>query len=353
MTDERLRAAERALDGSVESRLRLLREQVRAGQVEPPIGTCLDGGLWIERTEHTPPAPRTGRPPVDERRFNVIDEATLEDRLLITHLCGPSPERDALLALLRARVGLRHPNLDEVAGAGILDWPGGQRLWRAVTKRPRGAALSWGSGPMEWRRATRLVRQAALGLGHVHARGGAHGAPGPEDLFVADGDHVLVVDVAYPPGVKRAAPRLDEAGSLDTSDLDQAAPEMWLKVDGPGPRADVFSLGVTLYWLLTGLSPWPRRAGSESPVVRVQRMCREPALDVRRYAAAPPAVAAVVARCLEQAPARRFADGDALAAALSEALEGRAPPAATPVAPPAPAPPAPAPRRGWRDWLGP
>lgn len=349
MTDERLRVAERALDGSVESRLRLLREQVRAGQVEAPIGTCLDG-LWIERTVHTPPAPRTGRPPVDERRFDAIEEATLEERLVITHPCGPSPERDGLLALLRARIGLRHPNLDEVAGAGV--WPGGQRVWRAVTRRPRGAVLSWDSGPMEWRRATGLVRQAALGLGHVHARGGAHGAPGPADLFVADGDQVLVVDVAFPPGVRRAAARLDEAGSLDTSDLDQAAPETWLKLDGVGPRADVFSLGVTLYWLLAGLPPWPRRGG-ESPVVRVQRMRREPAPDVRTYARDTPwPVVAVVARCLEVDPARRFADGDALAAALHDALEGRAPPELPPAAPSPPTPP-PAPEpRTWRDWLG-
>src|SRR5690606_21464232 len=81
-------------------------------------------------------------------------------------------------------------------------------------------------------------------------------------------------------------------------------------------RSDLYSLGVVGYWLLSGQHPFE---GAAAPAV-LGKHATEPAPPLHALAPeVPPALAAVVDRCLSKDPEARWATGEALAEALAAA----------------------------------
>src|SRR5690349_9479699 len=85
---------------------------------------------------------------------------------------------------------------------------------------------------------------------------------------------------------------------------------------GAGPidgRADLFALGVGLYEMLAGSSPFEAR----TPVDAIIATARDPHVPLRkRRPDVPAGLAAIVDRCLAKSPADRYPDANALAEAL-------------------------------------
>lgn len=108
-------------------------------------------------------------------------------------------------------------------------------------------------GPLAPRRAVEIARDMALGLGAVHALGLLHRDVKPANAIVAAEGPAKVVDFGLAKDLFRTG--LTQPGQLLGTVL-YMAPEVWEEEEEPDARADVFSLGATLYELLVGHPPF-------------------------------------------------------------------------------------------------
>jgi serine/threonine-protein kinase len=182
-------------------------------------------------------------------------------------------------------------------------------------------AIVVGWGPLDVRRATHLVKQACLSLAEAHEHGLVHRDVKPANLFAlstaGNEDFLKVLDFGVVRELNAPAADATREGKMVGTPAFMA-PEQFLGPD-LAPAADVYALGATFYFLLTGSVPFDVegdaslwRAHSTLPVV-------PPSL--RRGEPVPLALEAVIARCLAKNPIDRYENCSALARALDEVTE--------------------------------
>jgi serine/threonine protein kinase len=104
-------------------------------------------------------------------------------------------------------------------------------------------------GPLPLEIACEVIRQAAVALGHMHDRGLVHRDIKPSNVMLSKDGVVKVIDLGL---TLRGRPALHKASPFQAGTLNYMAPEQFRASDQIDGRADVFSLGCTLYYLLTG-----------------------------------------------------------------------------------------------------
>jgi serine/threonine protein kinase len=197
-------------------------------------------------------------------------------------------------------------------------------------------------GPLPVADACDYARQAALGLQHAFERGLVHRDIKPHNLLRTPQSVVKVLDM----GLARLtrAGEDGEATSMMTEEgavigtADYIAPEQARDAHGADIRADLYSLGCTLYHLLAGRPPFA--GGSAVEKLLGHQMDQPPPLEQWRPEV-PPEVAAVVRRLMAKRPEERYQTPAAAAAALAGTL--RATSAVAPPVTPAPLKPPPVP----------
>ena len=115
-----------------------------------------------------------------------------------------------------------------------------------------------GGGPAGLRRAADYIRQAAEGLAHAHQAGLIHRDVKPANLLVDHNNVVKVLDLGLAKFTDEDRASLTvhyDENVLGTADY--LAPEQAIDSHGVDARADIYSLGCTLYFLLTGHPPFP------------------------------------------------------------------------------------------------
>jgi serine/threonine protein kinase len=208
---------------------------------------------------------------------------------------------------------LDHPNVVEAHDAGeqsgvvylamkLID---GIDLQRLVKQR----------GPLPISEACELIRQAALGLHYLHQRGLVHRDVKPSNLMrTADGT-VKVLDL----GLARRCVEPEKSHSLTglwraMGTPDYLAPEQIENAADADARADLYGLGGTLFYLLTGTAPF---AGHQSLFSKLDAHRLEPPPDVRTLRPEVPVeLAALIQRLLAKKPEERFQTAAEAAAAL-------------------------------------
>ncbi|MGE3807847.1 MAG: WD40 repeat domain-containing serine/threonine protein kinase [Gemmataceae bacterium] len=183
------------------------------------------------------------------------------------------------------------------------------------------------SGPLPLMQACAYIRQAALGMQHAHERGLVHRDIKPSNLLLAAASEELasvVKIVDFGLARPRALPeqkeledvtqRLTPQGAVVMMGTpDYMAPEQALDFHGADVRADIYSLGCTWYFLLTGKPPYADVNLSQK-LLRHQQGKPAPLRQFRRDV--PRAVRLVLERMLAKDPAARYQTPAEVAAAL-------------------------------------
>jgi serine/threonine protein kinase len=224
----------------------------------------------------------------------------------------------------RAAAALDHPNIvhaydidqDETLHFLVMEYVDGASLQEVVKK----------SGPMGPGRAAHYIRQAALGLDHAHRAGLVHRDIKPGNLLLDRQGTVKVLDM----GLARffndeddILTRKFEENVLGTADY--LAPEQAVDSHTVDIRADIYSLGATFYFLLTGKTPFGEGSVAQKLIWHQTRQAK----PITTYRAdVPEEMRAIIDTMMAKDPDQRYQTPAAVADAL-------APWTQTPPAPPA------------------
>ncbi|MBI1946691.1 MAG: serine/threonine protein kinase [Deltaproteobacteria bacterium] len=162
-----------------------------------------------------------------------------------------------------------------------------------------------------------IVADAALGLHHAHQLSMVHRDVSPENLMVSVEGITKVLDFGIARSTANAA-SLTKTGELKGK-LPYLAPEA-IRGDPLDGRADLYALGVTMYWLLTGQRPIT--AKSEVMLLHAA-LTQVPKPPSTINPSVPPGVDQLVAALLEKDPAKRPPSAQAVYDALAEDLPPR------------------------------
>jgi serine/threonine-protein kinase len=253
--------------------------------------------------------------------FDSRLERNVAIKLLAEHLADDPTfvSRFRREALAAAR--LVHPNIVQVFDFGFDQ---GHHQHFIVMEHVAGhscAELLRDRGHLDVRQSVSIVTQACRGLDYAHRNGVVHRDVKPGNLLVSDSEVVKLADF----GIARAADQssITQVGSV----LGTAAylsPEQ-ARGEEAGPRADLYSLGVVSYQLMSGRLPYEAASLSEL-ALKQQRESPIPLDELNPEV--PHALAQAVAMALAIDQTARPADAAELADAISDGAHGVMPPGA-------------------------
>ena len=211
----------------------------------------------------------------------------------------------------RAAGGLSHPHIVTVFDAGISE----QGVYIAM-ELLKGRDLrqlrqeGWRPTPQQ---AAMIARRVADALAYAHAKGVVHRDIKPANIFMVGRTQPRVLDF----GIARIAHQHDGAGDIAAGSPYYMAPEQ-ARQQTVDRRADVFSLGVVLYELLTDRKPFRGSTLSEITTAVIEH--KPPRAD-EVEPNVPTALAEITARAMEKDPEHRYRSARALSRELRHWLD--------------------------------
>ena len=217
----------------------------------------------------------------------------------------------------RAAGALSHANIATIFDVGEADGVAYIAM-EVVDGQPLDVALRQ-QGRMSCERVLALGQQLASALGYAHRAGVVHRDVKPSNILLsADGKTAKLLDFGVARigdiDADRQAGRTQAGTLIGTPRYMSPEQALGLPVDH---RADLFSLGVVLYEMITGKVAFPGTALATLAIQIAQEKV-EP-ID-RSTQDCPPGLRSIIDRLLAKKPEQRFADGGELAAALGREL---------------------------------
>ncbi len=220
----------------------------------------------------------------------------------------------------RAAASLNHPNVVRIYDICneknthymVMEFAQGNDLYNLVSA----------DGAIEFKQAAQYIAQAALGLEHAHQRALVHRDIKPANLLRTDKGDIKILDLGL------ALVNQDDSESLTVlhnekvmGTADYLSPEQAVNSHKVDCRADIYSLGCTLYYLLTGHPPFPK--GTLAQRIAMHQS-KEPA-DIRESRpGCPDALIDVCQKMMKKDPQDRYQTCAEIKSVLDELVDSGA-----------------------------
>jgi serine/threonine protein kinase len=302
-----------------------------AGGAAREAGEATDAGptdaTVIRGTTSSPTVNDKGGPPDSFGKYELLGEIARGGMGVVYRAKQPGLERLVALKMILG-TGITHETaqrfLQEARAAAALDHPNVVPIYdigengklpyftMALIDGPnlRGYVDAQGTVPIA--AAVSLFAQVVAGVAHAHKHGIIHRDLKPANVLIDKDGRPRVTDFGL---AKRATTdsQLTVTGQV-VGTPQYMAPEQARDSKDVGPPADVYALGAILYFLLTGRPPF---VGESFTDLLLKVVSDQPVPPRQLRVDVPADLEELCLRCLAKAPADRFADADALAAALA------------------------------------
>ncbi|MDO5015663.1 MAG: Stk1 family PASTA domain-containing Ser/Thr kinase [Eubacteriales bacterium] len=198
----------------------------------------------------------------------------------------------------RAAASLDHPNIVRVLDYGqdgdiryiVQEYVAGTNLKTLIQEK----------GPLPWTLALPLMVQIALGLDHAHKRGIIHRDMKPQNVLITPDMTAKVTDF----GIARASisNTITLTGGIAFGSVHYFSPEQ-ARGSQVTERSDLYSLGLMLYEMLTGILPFD---GDSSVAVAIKQLQDMPARPSKVNPQLNPALDSIIFKAIQKSPERRF-----------------------------------------------
>ncbi len=229
---------------------------------------------------------------------NTLSDRVEAIKVLSSGLQANPDLQDRFLREIKISAALKHPQIAELRTAQRVDG-----LLIMVMEFVDGVTVDalLKHGPLPTKNALHYVGQVLDALGYAHARGVIHRDIKPQNIMVTAGDDVRLMDF----GIARS---LADQGMTMTGmtlgSLYYMSPEQ-IRGEPADHRADLYSLGITLYEMATGSKPFE---GSSGYTVMAAHLDQPPLPPLERNPSLPDALNDVILKAIAKRPEDRFQD---------------------------------------------
>lgn len=236
-------------------------------------------------------------------------------KVLLPHLVKDELFVDRFYREARASARLDHPNIvkvHDIADEGdvhyiVMEYVQGKNLRKLVDEQ----------GKLPFAAAVKYIRQAALALAHAHQNNIIHRDIKPENLVVdAASGQLKILDLGLA-RLGEAEDRLITVSDNMLGTVDYMAPEQAEDSHEVDARADIYSLGCTLYFLIAGQPPFPNGTAAQRLMFH---MLKTPTALREIRPDTPQPLVEITERMLAKQPGDRFQSADELVAAIDRCL---------------------------------
>lgn len=242
-------------------------------------------------------------------------DRTIAIKFLHAAYCEEEEYRARFLREARAAGMLSHPNIVTVHDVGEIEGRPYMAM-ELIEGEPMNELMSR-SGPMPIRDTLVIGLQLAKALDYAHGKGIVHRDIKPSNIMVLKGSSTVKVTdfgIAHVASGASSTHQTRVGDVLGTPQYMSPEQTKGSKVDG---RSDLFSVGIILYQMLSGVAPFQ---GDSIVALAMKIATEEPTPIEKLRGDLPQGVRRIVERCLAKQPERRFQTGQELAAAISQAM---------------------------------
>jgi serine/threonine protein kinase len=249
-------------------------------------------------------------------------ERTVALKVLQPQLAKNDAEMQRFIRSMKTALNLRHPNLVSLHGAGrtsascwiAMEYVEGESLTQVIQRI--GVA-----GMLDWRYALRAGIHIGRALDYAHGHSIIHRNVAPSNILIRNSDGVaklgdLVLAKALEGALARQITRLGEL----VGDIHCMSPERTRSATAVDGRSDIYSLGATVYALLTGRPPFADMTLVET-ITKIRKA--DPERPRKFQMAIPEAFDSAILRTLAKRPEDRYPTAAALVADLERVAQAQ------------------------------
>ncbi len=251
------------------------------------------------------------------RGEDLLLERTVAVKFLREPFASDPAFRERFLGEARAAARLDHPDIVRIYDVGedegnhpyiVMEIVEGEDLKTSIRR----------DGPLSVNQALNLTRQICAGVGLAHRAGIVHCDLKPQNILVTYEGQVKVADF----GIARAFQDEERMPQEEVEDVVWGSPHYIAPEQAMGkppiPATDVYSIGVMLYEMLTGVPPFH----DPDPTALAMKHLREEPVSLRSLnPRVPPGLELLVRKALAKDPAQRYHNADQLGVAISAYMQ--------------------------------